>query len=173
LFYKIVTHYLTPRKQLGASSSIVCDSQGGHPCLSSNSVYEVWQGAEFWQRNGEVLVAGGQNSNLMYPFISSAELYNPATGKWSSTGNLNTARYNHTATLLNNGQVLIAGGGVHLASAELYNPSTGKFGVTGSLNTGRTDHSASLLTDGEVLAIGGYDGSGSNIVYLASAELFH
>ena len=123
--------------------------------------------------NGEVLVAGGQNSNLMYPFISSAELYNPATGKWSSTGNLNTARYNHTATLLNNGQVLIAGGGVHLASAELFNPSTGKFSVTGSLNTGRTDHTASLLTDGEVLAIGGYDGSGGNIGYLASAELFH
>jgi hypothetical protein len=86
---------------------------------------------------------------------------------------LNTARYNHTATLLNNGKVLIAGGGVHVASAELYNPSTGKFSVSGSLNTGRTDHTASLLTDGEVLGVGGYDGSGGNNGYLSSAELFH
>ncbi len=123
--------------------------------------------------NGEVLVAGGENSNLVYPFISSAELYNSSTGKWSSTGSLNTGRYNQTATLLNNGEVLIAGGGVHLASAELYNPSTGKFSVTGSLNTGRTDHAAVLLTDGEALAMGGYDGSGGNIGYLSSAELFH
>lgn len=55
LFYKIVTSYLTPRKQLGASSSIVCDSQGGHPHLSSNSAYEVWQGAEFWRRSEKVM----------------------------------------------------------------------------------------------------------------------
>jgi hypothetical protein len=123
--------------------------------------------------NGEVLVAGGQNSNLIYPFISGAELYNSSTGKWSSTGSLNTARYNHTATLLNNGQVLVAGGGVHLASAELYDPSTGKFSVTASLNTGRTDHATVLLTDGEALAMGGYAGSGGNIGYLSSAELFH
>jgi hypothetical protein len=123
--------------------------------------------------NGEVLVAGGQNSNLGYPYVSSAELYNPSIGKWSSTGSLNTARYNHTATLLNNGQVLIAGGGVHLASAELYNPSTRKFSVLGSLNTGRTDHTAVLLTDGEALAMGGYDGNGGNIGYPSSAELFH
>jgi len=123
--------------------------------------------------NGEVLVAGGENTNLVYPFISSAELYNSSTGKWTSTGSLNTARYNHTATLLNNGQVLIAGGGVHLANAELYDPATGKFSVTGSLNTGRTDHATVLLTDGEALAMGGYAGSGGNIGYLSSTELFH
>jgi hypothetical protein len=69
--------------------------------------------------------------------------------------------------------VLIAGGGVHLASAELYDPATGKFSVTGSLNTGRTDHATVLLTDGEALAMGGYAGSGGNIGYLSSAELFH
>ena len=123
--------------------------------------------------SGEVLVAGGENSNAVAPFISTAELYNSATGKWSSTGSLNTGRYNHTATLLNNGEVLIAGGGAHLASAELYNPATGKFSVTGSLNTGRTDHATVLLTDGEALAMGGYAGSGGNIGYLSSAELFH
>ncbi len=122
---------------------------------------------------GEVLVAGGQNSNFIFPFISAAERYDPATGKFTPTGSLNNGRYFHTATLLNNGQVLVAGGGAHLASAELYDPASGTFSLTGSLNTGRTDHSAVLLNNGEVLAAGGYDGSGGNIGYLSSAELFH
>jgi hypothetical protein len=123
--------------------------------------------------SGQVLVAGGENSNLVFPFISGAELYNPSTGKWSSTGSLNTGRFDHTATLLNNGQVLIAAGAARLASAELYDSSTGKFTVTGSLNTGRRLHAAVLLTNGEVLVVGGYAGSGGNIGYLSSAEIFH
>lgn len=123
--------------------------------------------------NGDVLAAGGQNSNLIPPFLTAAELYNPSTGKWTPTGSLNTGRYYQTATLRTNGQVLIAGGGAHLASAELYDPSSGTFSVTGSLNTGRTDHAAVLLSSGEVLAVGGYDGNGGNIGYLSSAELFH
>jgi hypothetical protein len=123
--------------------------------------------------NGDVLVAGGEHSNLVAPYISEAELYNPSTGTFSVTGSLNTARFDHTATLLNNGQVLIAAGAPILASAELYDPSTGKFKVTGNLNTGRRLHTATLLTNGEVLVTGGYDGSGGNIGYLSSAELFH
>jgi len=123
--------------------------------------------------NGEVLAAGGQNSNLVAPFLSSAELYNPSTGKWTSTGSLNAGRYNHTATFLNSGHVLIAGGGAHLASTELYDPATGKFSLAANLNTGRTDHSAVLLGNGDAMVAGGYDGSGGNIGYLSSAELFH
>jgi hypothetical protein len=123
--------------------------------------------------NGEVLAAGGENTNLVAPFLTSAELYNPATGKWSPTGSLNTGRYNHTATLLSNGHVLVVGGGAHLASTELYDPSRGKFGNAANLNTGRTDHSTVLLTNGDALTMGGYDGSGGNIGYLSSAELFH
>jgi hypothetical protein len=86
---------------------------------------------------------------------------------------MNNARWNHTATLVNNGEVLIAGGGGALTIAELYNSSSGTFKVTGSLNTGRTDHRAVLLTNGEALVTGGYDGNGGNIGYLSSAELFH
>jgi hypothetical protein len=56
--------------------------------------------------NGKVLVAGGYN--FSYP--ASAELYDPATGKWTTSGALKTARDLHTATLLPNGQVLVAGG---------------------------------------------------------------
>ena len=90
------------------------------------------------------------------------------------------ARAGQSAVLFNAGplagQVLIAGGWSKTAiqaTAELYNPANGKFSVTGSLNTGRTDHATVLLTDGEALTMGGYDGSGGNIGYLSSAELFH
>src|SRR5215469_7109893 len=87
--------------------------------------------------SGQVLVAGGFNGGS----LSSAELYNPATGSWSSTGSLGTPRDSHTATLLPSGKVLIVGGefnGGSLSSAELYNPATGSWSSTGSLGgTGR------------------------------------
>ena len=66
--------------------------------------------------NGKVLIAGGY-------LDASAELYDPATGTWSATGELSEARWSHTATLLLNGKVLVAGGrqeGYTIASAELY-----------------------------------------------------
>lgn len=90
------------------------------------------------------------------------------------TGSLNTGRTEHTATLLNNGMVLVAGGntsnGEPLASAELYDPATGTFTLTGSLNTARRDQTATLLNNGMVLIAGGEDGGGNGI---ASAELYN
>ncbi|HUF31461.1 MAG TPA: IPT/TIG domain-containing protein [Gemmatimonadaceae bacterium] len=88
---------------------------------------------------------------------------------FSVTGSLGTARYLHTATLLPNGKVLIAGGhsGVAFqASAELYEPTSGTFSPTGSLGTARSVHTATLLPNGKVLIAGGYNGA-----YLTSAEL--
>jgi hypothetical protein len=89
------------------------------------------------------------------------------------TGSLNTARNNQTATLLDNGMVLIAGGFDGnfsvLSNTELYDPSSGKFSVTGSLTTPRISHTATLLNNGMVLMAGGLDGSFNT---LSSTELY-
>jgi len=120
-----------------------------------------------------VLIVGGLTGSGGNVVVSSAELYNPATGTFTVTGSLTTARFVHTATLLSNGQVLIAGGqatlnGNSLSSAELYNPTTGTFKSTGNMTTARDDHTATLLPNRQVLITGGW-GSGSA---LASAELY-
>src|SRR6266536_93044 len=70
-----------------------------------------------------------------------------ASWSWRVTHSLNTARAGHTATLLQNGMVLVAGGSA-FASAELYDPASGTWTATGSLNTARDSHTATLLQDG-------------------------
>jgi len=126
--------------------------------------------------NGKVLVTGGRD-RIAPPFFGladSAELYDPATGTWSSTGNLNTSRSGHTATLLASGQVLVAGGVttdyIQLDSAELYDPATGMWSLTGNLSTTRSLHRATLLSSGQVLVAGGY--IYSEPYFLSSVEIY-
>jgi hypothetical protein len=111
--------------------------------------------------NGKVLVAGGTIGGG--GFGNFADLYDPATGIFSPTGNTITGHVGHTSTLLPNGEVLIAG-----ANPELYDPAIGTFSPTGSVNTIRGSHTSTLLQNGEVLITGGSGESGA----LASAELF-
>ena len=95
-------------------------------------------------------------------------------GMFVPTGGMSSARSNHTATLLSNGKVLIAGGyncctATTLASAELYDPAAGTFTPTGSMNIGRNNHTATLLNNGKVLVAGGSDNNG---LIQAGAELY-
>ena len=104
--------------------------------------------------NGKMLVVGGSIwDGGHYSGLASAELYDPATGAWSITGSLNVSRSGHTATLLPNGKVLVAGDGNN--TAEVYDPLTGAWSLTGSLPTSWFVEAATLLQNGKVLAVGG------------------
>ena len=95
------------------------------------------------------------------------------SGTWRATGDLVSARYTHTATLLPNGQVLVAGGFSddpvdYLASAELYDPATGLWTATHPFAPGRSWHAATLLRNGRVLVSGGLSLYGA----IARAQLY-
>jgi hypothetical protein len=127
---------------------------------------------------GQVLIAGGFILVSGNPVVlNSAELYNPATGTFTLTGSLATARAGHSAVLLPNGRVLIAGGGdfisTSFASAEVFTLGTDSFSPAGSggfgfpvgqMSVPRAQFTATLLPTGTVLVVGGSGGT--------TAELF-
>lgn len=124
--------------------------------------------------NGNVLITGGVPDMGGAPVLVSAELYDVAAGTFTATGNMTTARRDHTATLLLNGTVLVAGGwdgsaALAVAGAELFDPSAGTFTPTSSLTVARSHHTATSLRDGRVLVTSGKD---TNWNPLASAELY-
>ncbi|WP_395833253.1 kelch repeat-containing protein [Cystobacter fuscus] len=163
----------------------------GGTVLSSAEVYDpatgTWAstGGMAWARraftatvlsDGRVLVTGGLVDSgdecRGLNCLASAEVYNPATGTWSSTGGMATARGFHAAAVLADGKVLVTGGGVDgapSAHAEVYNPAMGQWTATGDMHSPRRNHSLTPLNGGLVLAVGGYD------VFtgiLTSAELY-
>lgn len=124
--------------------------------------------------NGEVLVAGGFDScqTDFCTDLRTAELYDPSTGKWLPTGSMSVGREQQTATLLPDGDVLVAGGlnqggtsGITrtYSSAELYNPILGTWSATGSMNEARAGQTATLLNGGWVLVTGG--GTATSEIY--------
>ena len=137
-------------------------------------------------RDGKVLVAGGDKPPYPFdpyqgPFFpvppnNTAELFDPATGNWSRASTLNAARSGHTASLLPNGEVLVAGGynnttpwpGGIIKSAERYDASDALWRIASDLNTARYGHTATLLPNGRVLVAGGINAEG----ILNSAELY-
>ena len=141
--------------------------------------------------NGKVLITGGGTTTINTNNLGTAELYDPATGTFSATGNVArfydpsvdkfffkgemiAARSKHSATVLRDGNVLIAGGedarGTAQATAEIYDSSSGKFLPAAPMKSARREHRATMLPDGEVLITGGVDGHGQ---ILATAELYN
>jgi Kelch motif/Galactose oxidase, central domain len=115
-------------------------------------------------KDGKVLIAGGSSGH--YPaqtVYRSAEIFDPATGKFTPTGAMTTPRHKHAAILLRSGKVLIVGGSDNrdwhgeYASAEIYDPASGTFAATDSMHTARfkIPRAAALLPNGRVLVAGG------------------
>jgi hypothetical protein len=126
--------------------------------------------------DGKVLITGGctntDSSKVVCDnYLNSAEIYDPSTNVFTATtGKMLTARAEHTAALLSDGRVLIAGGkngSSALNSAEIYDPATGLFTATGNLITARKGHTATLLNNGRILLAGGFSTQALN-----SAEIF-
>ncbi len=132
--------------------------------------------AIFLPRVNKVLIVGGA-ANGDDNQHSSAELYDPATGRFSQTGSMHVPRSCFNAVLLRDGSVLVMGGASGgefpnpnlEASAEIYDPGIGRFTPVGSMNVSRYKHGAALLPDGRVMVVGGQTSSGAR---LASTEIF-
>ncbi|MEO8661016.1 MAG: kelch repeat-containing protein [Bryobacteraceae bacterium] len=103
---------------------------------------------------GRVLVEGGCSLGNCNAITASAEVYNPGTGKWTLTGAMSTARDYHTATLMANGKVLVAGGFSGGNSVEIYDPAAGKWSSAAPMVYAHAQHAAVLLVNGSVLVAG-------------------
>src|SRR4029079_5313344 len=107
--------------------------------------------------------------------LGALPLAKPCTAaEWRDAGTLVTPRYWHTATLLKNGQVLLAGGSiggnVATASAELYDPRRNAWKATGGMTKERINHTATRLPDGKVLVAGG--GNPYGVLYPPADEIY-
>ena len=165
------------------------NEQGAFQVLSSAEIYNPTSGswtaggnmntprfghAVITLPDGRVLVAGGSNSATgSEPALGTAEIYDPASNRWSSAANLNAAREGHRAVVLPNGEVMVAGGtgyGGCLASTELYDAGADRWAVTASMSAARQTFALNVLPDGRVLAAGGSGGNNCGDA-LDSAEI--
>jgi hypothetical protein len=123
--------------------------------------------------NGDVLIAGGQDRDGFNNSLSSAEIFHASTMTFARIVSMHEPRIAHTATLLRDGRVLIAGGrgSSVTARAEIFDPKTNSFSETGSLATARYKATAAQMADGRVLIAGGSDERDWKGT-LSSAEVF-
>ena len=129
--------------------------------------------------DGRVLVAAGTNQSLATGALASVEIYDPAAGTWTAGPSLTFRRQRHTATLLNDGRLLVVGGMYYAtpttplatfpAQCELYNPATNAWTLVAPMSgPPRAMHSATLLPEGRVLVTGGVSAFGE----LAVTDVF-
>ena len=118
--------------------------------------------------DGNVLIAGGFVQGRAPELANSAEVYDPSSRSWTSTGSMAKERHAHTLTLLKDGKVL-AVGGRGVVMAEHYDSSEGAWTEAGSLQEERRWHTATLLRDGKVLVTGGMD---DDLEARQSAEIY-
>lgn len=127
--------------------------------------------------NGQVLVAGGctaYDANGCSSTTNKAEIYNPATGKWTATAVLRAARHAMNATLLASGKVLVAGGATAasdaLNSTEIYDPTAKTWTLGNKMVQARSDYASIMLGTGKILFIGGENING---VSISNSELYN
>jgi len=154
--------------------SISVFAQSGTFTMTGNMTIPRVQHGVALLPGGQVLVVGGVSN---YAYVSSAEIYNAATGRFTVTGSMLAARSfcalgGMQPVTLASGKVLVAGGfaGQTLSSSELYDPATGTFSATGSMSTERWCPTMTQLGNGKVLVAGGY--SSQKNKYQSSAEIY-
>ena len=114
-----------------------------------------------------VLVLGGFGPEVLPPspnLLSTGELHRPSEGRLSAIAEMPDVRAEHSATLLESGQVLVVGGAYLVAPSILYDPGTDRWRTTGP-PIKRYGHTATLLRDGRVLVAGGYGALTSAVIY--------
>jgi N-acetylneuraminic acid mutarotase len=200
-FWTSVTGMLQPRAYAMAvvladgSVLVAGGSRNGQPLDTAERYYPetgVWvaagrlnlprtQGTLTLLPDGRILAAGGGvEGNPGWNSTASAEVFDPKSGAWTITAPMTVARSRHTATLLPDGRVLVAGGattfhgdtGDVTATAEVYNPRTGKWTAAAPMPKPRYVHGAALLRDGRVLIAGGWYATSNTDPSHDTAEIY-
>jgi len=162
--YHIVATSVAEPSQ-SAVAPVIIGPDAGEMSAAPQLITPRSEEAEILMANGEVLVAGGNNSS---GDSAAAEIYDPSTNSFSATGSMSVPRSDPAIALLSKGSVMVAGGGRgvlgdFITGAEIYNPATGLFSTTSSMvDPTLSAQTLTTLQNGKVLVIGS----------TASAELY-
>ena len=164
------------------ASAEIYDPTSGAWSLTASLIEDRFDHTATLLADGRVLVTGGIRSPYTSLPIASAEIYDPAAGTWSTTNSMAGTHARHTATLLDNGQVFIAGGCIVFGSCggsfrpygfELYDPAVGAWSrPANNAPQAPDDHAVAKLNDGKVFVGGLIGGSRYNFIYDPNTDYF-